>query len=65
MDAVDEPVENKASIVRLTEETKSTLPRYYYAEYDTEIHPTWSRDGKRSCSCRIVDTFTEPADSGA
>ncbi len=46
MDAVDEPVENKASIVRLTEETKSTLPRYYYAEYDTEIHPTWSRDGR-------------------
>ena len=33
-------------IARLTEETKSTLPRYYYAEYDTEIHPTWSRDGK-------------------
>ena len=46
MDARDESVENKASIVRLTEETKSTLPRYYYAEYDTEIHPTWSRDGK-------------------
>ncbi len=46
LDAVEEPVENKASIVRLTEETKSTLPRYYYAEYDTEIHPTWSRDGK-------------------
>jgi TolB protein len=46
MDAVEESVENKASIVRLTEETKSTLPRYYYAEYDTEIHPTWSRDGK-------------------
>jgi TolB protein len=45
IDAVDETVENKASIVRLTEETKSTLPRYYYAEYDTEIHPTWSRDG--------------------
>src|ERR1700744_2840938 len=46
MNARDESVENKASIVRLTEETKSTLPRYYYAEYDTEIHPTWSRDGK-------------------
>jgi TolB protein len=45
MDAVEESVGNKASIVRLTEETKSTLPRYYYAEYDTEIHPTWSRDG--------------------
>ena len=38
--------EGKASVVRLTEETKSTLPRYYYAEYDTEIHPTWSRDGE-------------------
>jgi len=34
------------TITRLTEETKSTLPRYYYAEYDTEINPTWSRDGK-------------------
>src|SRR5579862_3450078 len=32
-------------ITQLTEETKSDLPRYYYAEYDTEIHPTWSRDG--------------------
>ena len=40
MDAFEESVENKASIVRLTEETKSTLPRYYYAEYDTEINPT-------------------------
>src|SRR5579864_7661368 len=46
MDAIDQPTENRESIVRLTEETKSTLPRYYYAEYDTEIHPTWSRDGK-------------------
>ena len=46
MDAAETPSENKPSIVRLTEETKSTLPRYYYAEYDTEIHPTWSRDGK-------------------
>ena len=47
MDAGDGfAVGGKASVVRLTEETKSTLPRYYYAEYDTEIHPTWSRDGK-------------------
>jgi TolB protein len=46
MNAADESASGKASIVRLTEETKSTLPRYYYAEYDTEIHPTWSRDGK-------------------
>jgi TolB protein len=33
-------------ITRLTEETKSTLPRYYYAEYDTEINPIWSRNGQ-------------------
>jgi TolB protein len=33
-------------VTRLTEETKSSLPRYYYATYDTEIHPVWSRDGK-------------------
>jgi TolB protein len=46
MDATDAHVEKNANIVRMTEETKSTLPRYYYAEYDTEIHPTWSRDGK-------------------
>jgi TolB protein len=46
MNAAEESAEGKASIVRLTEETKSTLPRYYYAEYDTEINPSWSRDGK-------------------
>jgi TolB protein len=34
------------NVVRLTEETKSTLPRYYYAAYDTEINPVWSRDGE-------------------
>ena len=34
------------TITRLTDETKSALPRYYYAEYDTEINPTWSRDGE-------------------
>ena len=45
MDTGDGFAEGKANVVRLTEETKSTLPRYYYAEYDTEIHPTWSRDG--------------------
>jgi TolB protein len=32
--------------IRLTDETQSSLPRYYYAAYDTEIHPVWSRDGK-------------------
>jgi TolB protein len=35
-----------ANIQRLTEETKSSLPRYYYAAYDTEINPVWSRDGQ-------------------
>jgi TolB protein len=34
-----------ANITQLTEETKSSLPRYYYAAYDTEISPVWSRDG--------------------
>jgi Tol biopolymer transport system component len=32
--------------VRLTGETKSSLPRYYYSQYDMEINPTWTRDGK-------------------
>ena len=32
-------------IVRLTGETKSDLPRYYYSAYDTEINPVWTRDG--------------------
>ena len=31
---------------RLTEETKSSLPRYYYAAYDTEINPVWSPNGE-------------------
>src|SRR5215472_7142066 len=34
------------SVTRLTGETKSPLPRYYYSAYDMEINPTWSRDGK-------------------
>jgi TolB protein len=34
------------NIVRLTGETKSSLPRYYYSEYDMEINPAWTRDGK-------------------
>src|SRR5215471_2187099 len=34
------------NIVRLTGETKSSLPRYYYSEYDMEINPVWTRDGK-------------------
>jgi TolB protein len=32
--------------VRVTGETKSSLPRYYYSAYDMEINPTWTRDGK-------------------
>ena len=33
------------NVVRLTGETKSDLPRYYYSQYDTEISPVWTRDG--------------------
>lgn len=33
------------SIERLTGETRSDLPRYYYSEFDTEISPCWSPDG--------------------
>ena len=32
--------------VRLTGETKSELPRYYYSPFDTEISPVWTRDSK-------------------
>jgi TolB protein len=39
----DEKLEN---VVRLTGETKSDLPRYYYSQYDTEINPVWTRDGQ-------------------
>jgi TolB protein len=31
---------------RLTGETRSSLPRYYYSAYDMEINPVWTRDGK-------------------
>jgi len=34
------------NVVRLTGETKSDLPRYYYSLYDMEINPVWMRDGK-------------------
>jgi len=34
------------NVKRLTGETKSSLPRYYYSEYDMEINPAWTRDGK-------------------
>ncbi len=42
-DVVSGELKNK---VRLTGETKSSLPRYYYSVYDMEINPTWTRDGK-------------------
>jgi TolB protein len=32
--------------VRLTEDRKSDLPRYYYSAWDHYISPTWSPDGK-------------------
>jgi Tol biopolymer transport system component len=31
--------------VRLTGESRSTLPRYYYSPYDHEVNPVWTRDG--------------------
>jgi TolB protein len=34
------------NVVRLTGETKSSLPRYYYSAFDTEINPVWTRDGR-------------------
>jgi TolB protein len=34
------------NITRLTGETKSPLPRYYYSAFDMEISPVWSRDGE-------------------
>ncbi len=33
-------------VARVTGESKSPLPRYYYSAYDHEISPTWSRDGR-------------------
>jgi TolB protein len=35
-----------SNAVRLTGETKSDLPRYYYSAFDTEISPVWTRDGE-------------------
>src|ERR1700691_570240 len=31
---------------RLTGETRSKLPRFYYSEFDHEISPAWSPDGR-------------------
>jgi TolB protein len=33
-------------VARLTGETKSSLPRYYYSAFDMEVNPVWTRDGK-------------------
>jgi Tol biopolymer transport system component len=33
------------SVVRLTEERDSGLPRYYYSRFDQYLSPTWSPDG--------------------
>jgi len=33
------------NVQRLTGETRSVLPRYYYSEFDHEISPAWSPDG--------------------
>jgi len=34
------------NVVRLTGETRSALPRYYYSAFDMEISPVWTRDGQ-------------------
>ena len=34
-----------SNVQRLTGETHSSLPRYYYSQFDTEISPAWSPDG--------------------
>lgn len=34
-----------SNVQRLTGETRSNLPRYYYSEFDHEISPAWSPDG--------------------
>jgi len=33
------------NVQRLTGETRSNLPRYYYSEFDHQISPAWSPDG--------------------
>jgi TolB protein len=34
-----------SNVQRLTGETRSNLPRYYYSQFDHEINPAWSPDG--------------------
>jgi Tol biopolymer transport system component len=36
---------SSGAIERLTGETRSVLPRYYYGPFDHELSPTWSPDG--------------------
>ena len=35
-----------AAPLRITEDSESNLPRYYYSKWDHYISPTWSPDGK-------------------
>jgi len=34
------------TVVRITEDRLSSLPRYYYGAYDQYLSPTWSSDGR-------------------
>jgi TolB protein len=34
-----------SNVQRVTGETRTTLPRFYYSEFDHEISPAWSPDG--------------------
>jgi TolB protein len=34
------------NVQRITGETRTSLPRFYYSEFDHEISPAWSPDGK-------------------
>ena len=49
---------------RLTGENKSPLPRYYYSDYDHEINPVWTRDGRGSSSSPTATASMAPAVSG-
>jgi TolB protein len=35
-----------SNVRRITGENRSSLPRYYYSQFDTEIGPAWSPDGR-------------------
>lgn len=34
------------NVQRITGETRTSLPRFYYSEFDHEVSPAWSPDGK-------------------